>query len=283
MAASITLGGLMLQALNSLPVQEIFGRDPYESRRTALKGEKLLHVLVAYQMVRQPGIRGLIRVSEEQAPLQAAWGGPRARNTLANALTQRAVEQLVEAWMRVSASYGAGVERLGKKFARIALVDSSLLKLSLAVYDWAQYRQGSGAAKLHAALEWQRRIPQQSVVTAGKVPDANRAVQRQWQAGWPYVQDRGYVSFARLAHLRAEGAPFCRAPQARYAMAGPGPALGSAGAPGRGVSAWRSDGTAGRVAGDGVAPGELPTARLSLGGGGDRSLCPHGGQGCAAL
>jgi hypothetical protein len=78
----------------------------------------------------------------------------------------------------------------------------------LAVYDWAQDRQGSGAAKRHAVLEWQRRIPQQLGVSAGKVPEANRAGQRQWQAGWPYVQDRGYGSFARLAHLRAEGAPF---------------------------------------------------------------------------
>jgi Transposase DDE domain len=208
MAESITLVGLMLQALKQVPMQEIFDQDPYESRRTALKGEKLLHVLVAYQLVRQPGIRGLIRASEEHAPLQQALGGPLARNTLANALTQRPVEQMVEAWMRVSQRYGAGVERLGKKFARIALVDSSLLKLSLAVYDWAQYRQGSGAAKLHAVLEWQRRIPQQLVITAGKVHDANRAVQMQWRAGWTYVQDRGYVSFARLAQILSSGAHF---------------------------------------------------------------------------
>jgi hypothetical protein len=208
MAESITLVSLRLHALKHVPVQEIFDRDPYESRRTALKGEKLVQVLVAYQMVRQPGIRGLIRATEEHTPLQAALGGPVARNTLANALTQRPVEQMVEAWLRVSQSYGAGVERMGKKFARIALVDSTLLKLSLAVYDWAEYRQESGAAKGHAVLEWQRRIPQQVVVTAGKVHDANRTVQMQWKAGWTYVQDRGYISFARLAQMQAGGAHF---------------------------------------------------------------------------
>jgi hypothetical protein len=208
MPESITLVGLMLQALKHVPVQDIFDQEPYESRRTALKGAKLLQVLVAYQMVRQPGIRGLLRAIAEHTPLQAALGGPVARNTLANALTQRPVEQMVEAWMRVSQSYGAGVERLGKQFARIALVDSSLLKLSLAVYDWAEYRQESGAAKIHAVLEWTRRIPEQLVVTAGKVHDANRGVQLQWKAGWTYVQDRGYVSFARLAQMRAGGAHF---------------------------------------------------------------------------
>jgi Transposase DDE domain len=208
MPQSITLVSLMLQALKQIPLQEIFDRDPYESRRTALKGETLMHVLVAYQMVRQPGVRGLVRAIEVHAPLQDALGGPVARNTLANALTQRPLEQMVEAWMRVSRSYGAGVDRLGKKFTRIALVDSSLLQLSLAVYEWAEYRQARGAAKLHAVLEWQRRIPQQLVVTAGKVHEVNRAVQVHWKAGWTYVQDRGYLSFARLAQIQASGAHF---------------------------------------------------------------------------
>jgi hypothetical protein len=140
--------------------------------------------------------------------LQAALGGPVARNTLANALSQRPVEQMTAAWMRVSACYGAGVECLGKKVARIALVDSSLLKLSLTVYDWAEYRQESGAANMHAVLEWTRRIPTQVVVTAGKVHDANRAVPMSWKPGWTYVQDRGYVSFARLAQMRICGAHF---------------------------------------------------------------------------
>ena len=206
MPESITLVSLMLHALKHVPLQESFDRAPYDSRRTALKGETLLHVLVAYPMVRQPGVPGLVRAIEEHAPLQAALGGPVARNTLANALTHRPLEQRGEAWMSVSRRYGAGVERVGKKVARIARVDSRLLKLALAVSAWAEYRQTRGAAKRQAALEWPRRIPQQLDVTAGKVQDANRAVHRQWQAGWRYVQDRGYVGFARLAPSKSGGA-----------------------------------------------------------------------------
>lgn len=208
MAESITLVSLRLQALKHLPLQEIFDCDPYESRRTALKGETLVHALVASQRVRQPGVRGLVRALEAHAPWQAALGGPLARHTLANALTQRPGEQRVEAWLRGSQSYGAGVERLGKQFARSARVESSLLKLALAVYDWAEYRQASGAAKMHAGLEWQRRIPEQVVVTAGKGPDANRAVPMGWKPGWTYVQDRGSGSFTRLAQILASGAHF---------------------------------------------------------------------------
>jgi hypothetical protein len=272
MAESITLVSLRLHALKHVPVQEIFDRDPYESRRTALKGEKLVQVLVAYQMVRQPGIRGLIRATEEHTPLQAALGGPVARNTLANALTQRPVEQMVEAWLRVSQSYGAGVERMGKKFARIALVDSTLLKLSLAVYDWAEYRQESGAAKGHAVLEWQRRIPQQVVVTAGKVHDANRTVQMQWKAGWTYVQDRGYISFARLAQRQAGGAHFVvRLKQSMHWQV-VAPSSRAVGSPQRGVPARGSDRASGGLARRGVARGQLSTARLSLGVCVDRSF-----------
>ncbi len=208
MAESITLVSMMLQALKAVPVQEIFDRDPYESRRTALKGEKLLHVLVVYQTLQNLFLRGLVRAIAEHEPLQEALGGPVARTTLSNALAHRPVEQMLEAWLVLKDRYGTGVARLGKKFARLALVDSSLLKLSLAAYSWAEYRQESGAAKLRAVLEWGQRIPAQLVLTPGKVHDANPAVQMRWQAGWTYVQDRGYVSFKRLQQIRACQAHF---------------------------------------------------------------------------
>ncbi|MBI3302167.1 MAG: IS4 family transposase [Deltaproteobacteria bacterium] len=208
MAESITLVSMMLQALKQVPVQDIFDRDPYESRRTALKGQRLLGLLVAFQMIKSRFMRGLVEAVEENQPLQAAVGGPVALNTLSNALAHRSVEQMVEAWMLVLQSYGGAVERLGKKFARIALIDASLIKLSLAAYDWAQYRKHSGAAKMHAVLQWAKGIPEQLVVTAGKVHDANEAVGMVWKVGWTYVQDRGYVSFKRLAQMLACGAHF---------------------------------------------------------------------------
>jgi hypothetical protein len=99
----------MLYALKPVPVQEIFERDSSESRRTALKGEKLGHVLVAYQMVRQPGLRGLIRATEGHTPLQKTLGEPVARNTLANARTQRPVRA------NFSVTLGRGQESPGRR------------------------------------------------------------------------------------------------------------------------------------------------------------------------
>lgn len=208
MPESITLMTMFLQALKRVPVQTIFDGDPYESRRTALKGQRLVWLLVAFQLLKSRFMRGLVRAVQENQPLQRAVEGPVARNTLSNALAHRSVEQMVEAWMMVLQSYGGAVERLGKKFARIGLIDASLIKLSLAAYDWAQYRKQSGAAKMHAVLQWTKGIPEQLVVTTGKVHDANEAVGMVWKAGWTYVQDRGYVSFKRLAQMLAGGAHF---------------------------------------------------------------------------
>lgn len=165
----------MLRALDRVGLQSVFDRDPYESRRRALPGARLVKVLVIYQMIKSATQRGLLRTLEEQAGLQAAVGAGVERNTLSNALSQRDLAQMVEAWLCVLQTYGPWIERLGKKFARLAVIDSTLIQLSLAAFAWAEYREESGAAKLHAVLEWARLIPRQLVVTRGKVADLRGA------------------------------------------------------------------------------------------------------------
>jgi hypothetical protein len=208
MNESITLMTLLLQAVKRVPVQAIFDRDRYESRREALTGSKLLSVLTVYPLIKSRFLRGLVRALEDHTPVQAAVGGPVARNRLSNALAHYPVELMVQAWMLILQSYSGWVQQLGKKFAGVALIDASLIKLSLAAYSWAEYRQQSGAAKMHAVLEWARGIPQQLILTPGKVHDAHRQAEMNWVAGWTYVQDRGYVCFRRLAQIMTAGAHF---------------------------------------------------------------------------
>ena len=83
-------------------------------------------------------------------------------------MAQRDIAQVIEAWMRVLQTYGPWLGRMGRKFARIAVVDASLIKLSLLAYRWAEYRKQRGAAKRHAVLEWARGIPQQLVSLPAK-------------------------------------------------------------------------------------------------------------------
>src|ERR671931_514924 len=208
MSESITVITLLLSALDRIDLQAVFDRDPYESRRRALPGTRLVKVLVIYQMIGTEKLRGLIRTITEHAGLQAALGGTVALNTLSNSMAQRDVGQMVEAWMRVLQTYGPWLKRMGRKFARIAVVDASLIKLSLLAYSWAEYRKQRGAAKIHAALEWARGIPQQLVVTAGRVHDLKGAARLHWVRHWRYVFDRAYLGFDFLTTLREAGAHF---------------------------------------------------------------------------
>jgi len=205
---STTVITLLLRAIDRLPIQAVFDRDPYESRRTALPGARLLKALVVSQLIKSPRLRGLVRVSEEYPEVRAALGAPLARNTLSNALQQRDPEQMSAAWMLVWHTYLPWVARLGKRFARLAVVDASLIKLSLVAFDWAAYRKKCGAAKLHAVLEWAHGIPQQLIVTTGKVHDVKGARALRWSAHWTYIFDRAYLGFDFLAGLLVAKAHF---------------------------------------------------------------------------
>jgi hypothetical protein len=208
MIESMTVITLLLTALNRVDLQAIFDRDPYESRRSKLPGARLVKVLVVYQMIHTVKLRGLIRTITEHTGLQAALGGTVALNTLSNGMRERDVGQMVEAWMAVMQTYGPWLARMGRKFARIAVVDASLIKLSLLAYRWAEYRKQTGAAKMHAVLEWARGIPQQLVVTTGKVHDLKGAATLQWAKHWTYIFDRAYLGFDFLSTLLDAGAHF---------------------------------------------------------------------------
>jgi hypothetical protein len=88
---------LLLYAIDRVKTQVIFDLDPYESRREALPGSRLMKALVFYQTLKDPFQRGLARIVNESQDTQAALCGHSASNTLANALCQRDLEQMIEA------------------------------------------------------------------------------------------------------------------------------------------------------------------------------------------
>lgn len=206
---SLTLVTLLLYAIDRVNIQPIFDRDPYESRRHELKGSRLVKVLVFYQLIKDPTQRGLLRALDQLPDAQAALGGTLKRNTLSNALVQRDLDQIIEAWIVLLAHYRPYLEQTGKKFARIAAVDASLIKLSLAAYDWAKYRKQTGAAKITCVFDWVKGVPQQFVFTAsGKIHDLKATTEIAWCAGWTYLFDRGYFAFDLLTALLDIGAHF---------------------------------------------------------------------------
>lgn len=88
-------------------------------------------------------------------------------------------------------------------------MDASLIKLSLQAFDWAKYREKTGAAKITCVFDWVKGVPSQFVFTAsGKVHDMAATVALEWSAGWTYRFDRGYFSFELLTVLINAGAHF---------------------------------------------------------------------------
>lgn len=160
-------------------------------------------------MLKDPSQRGLIRAVKESNDAQKALGSIPALNTLSNALAHRNLEQMIEAWGMLLRHYSPHIARLGKKFARIAAVDASLIKLSLQAYNWAKYREQTGAAKITCVFDWVKGVPEQFVFTAsGKIHDLKAASTLTWRAGWTYLFDRGYFSFDLLTILLEAGAHF---------------------------------------------------------------------------
>ena len=207
--ASLTLVTLLVAAIERVPTQTLFDRDPYESRRTALNGTRLLKVLAFFQLCAPPSARGLVDLIAASEMAQKALGGTLARNTLSNALAQCDFDLMVEAWLLLHGHYSPSLPKLGKQFARIAAVDASLIKLSLQAFDWATYRQKTGAAKMTCVFDWVQGIPRQFVFTsAGKVHDLKAAAALQFCAGWTYIFDRGYFGFDFLQAVVETGAHF---------------------------------------------------------------------------
>jgi len=79
--------------------------------------------------------------------------------------------------------------------SKIYMFDSSLISLSLKVFDWAKFRQRKGALKLHTLLDYQGAMPEYIHMTEGKVGDVTFARSLLLPKDSVVVADRGYYDF----------------------------------------------------------------------------------------
>lgn len=100
-----------------------------------------------------------------------------------------------------------------KRYARrlkrkIFIMDSSIIPLSLSLFDWAKFRTTKGAIKLHAVLDYSSGLPAYAVITDGKTHDINPAKETAFPAGSVLVADRAYVDYKWLADLDSNEVTF---------------------------------------------------------------------------
>lgn len=82
--------------------------------------------------------------------------------------------------------------------SKVYLLDASLVQMSLAVFDWAIYRQVKGAMKLHTVLDYDSAMPTYIYVTDGKQNEIIHTRDMTFPEGCVVVADRGYLDFALL-------------------------------------------------------------------------------------
>ncbi len=58
---------------------------------------------------------------------------------------------------------------------KVFIMDSSLIPLCLALFDWAKFRTKKGAVKLHAVLDYDTALPSYAVMSEGKQHDVTAA------------------------------------------------------------------------------------------------------------
>jgi hypothetical protein len=84
---------------------------------------------------------------------------------------------------------------------KIYIMDSSIIPLSLSLFDWAKFRTTKGAIKLHAVLDYDSALPCYATITEGKKHDVSVAENTVFPSGSVLVVDRAYVDYEWLFYL----------------------------------------------------------------------------------
>jgi len=98
-----------------------------------------------------------------------------------------------------------------KKFRfknKLVSMDSSIIDLSVTLFDWAHFRRTKGAIKLHLLLDHDGYLPAFAVITEGKMADVKVAPQFRFAPGTIVVEDRGYIDYELLGRWTAQGVFF---------------------------------------------------------------------------
>jgi hypothetical protein len=101
------------------------------------------------------------------------------------------------------------IQVVGKKKFRfknkLISMDSSIIDLCLAMFDWATFRRTKGAIKLHLLLDHDGYLPCFAIITEGKLSDVKAAYLFQFDPGTIVVDDRGYNDYGLFGKWTVQG------------------------------------------------------------------------------
>ena len=102
----------------------------------------------------------------------------------------------------------AGKRRKFRFKNKLVSIDSTVIDLSLSMFDWAKYQRTKGAVKLHLVLDHDGYLPCFGIITDGTVHDVKVAQQLRFAPGTIVVDDRGYNDYRLFGRWCAQGVFF---------------------------------------------------------------------------
>lgn len=103
---------------------------------------------------------------------------------------------------------GRGQKRKFRFKNRLISLDSSVIDLSLSLFDWAKFRRTKGAVKLHLLLDHDGYLPSFAVITDGKTSDIKVARKMRFDPGSVLIMDRGYIDYEWFVQLTQQAVYF---------------------------------------------------------------------------
>lgn len=191
-------------------ILQLFPRQEFEQQVKKYKGERQSKgfscwgqfvAMIFCQLGRAHSLReicnGLAASEGKLVHLGLAEAPKRSTLSYANAkrpwqLYESVFRQLYDRCVATS----AGLSK--RKFTfphKLLSMDSTMVTLCTALYDWADYTRRKGAVKLHLILDHDGYLPRFAVITDGKRSDISVALQRTFEPGTMLVFDRGYYRF----------------------------------------------------------------------------------------
>jgi len=103
---------------------------------------------------------------------------------------------------------GRGQNRKFRFKNKLVSLDSSVIDLSLKLFDWAKFRRTKGAVKLHLLLDHDGYLPSFAVITDGKTSDIKVARKMRFDPGSVLIMDRGYIDYEWFVQLTKQAVYF---------------------------------------------------------------------------
>jgi len=133
-----------------------------------------------------------------------------SHSTLAYANQHRPWQLFQEVFLTLLVRFQS--EGIGKKKFRfknkLVSLDSTIIDLSVSLFNWALFRQTKGAIKLHLLLDHDGYLPTFAWITEGKIADIRIARQIAFPPGTVVVDDRAYNDYRLFAQWTSQGIYF---------------------------------------------------------------------------